>query len=331
MRKALVAALGAVIIMAGIGAAVAVADTTGTVSVCATATAARHTVAVDGVGVDTVGGDTSTNCATTTYTVPTVTNNITSTQTVTTTVPGPTTTVTTTVGTSAANYLFDDEFNGASGTEPSSTLWNAKTTTMPTGVHMDGWTNIHEDGNGHVVITATKDAAGVWHSGWLTGNVGGFSFGGAPYDVVARAQVACGPGTWSSPVWTWGAPYGAAPSIENDVIEHLDGKEPNGYHATLHNWNGGTSPSNGQLIDTGIPLCGGFHDYEAKVYADHIDYYFDGTLEATATASSVGLTNLLSSQQVVNVSLNMGGWAGTPTGSGPYSILVDYVRISSLP
>lgn len=61
-----------------------------------------------------------------------------------------------------------------------------------------------------------------------------------------------------------------------------------------------------------------------------VDYYFDGTLEASATAGSVGLSNLLSYRQVANVSLNMGGWAGTPTGSGPYSVVVDYVRVSAL-
>ena len=294
----------------GVGA-VAVADVapTGTVTVCATATAPTHTVAVDGTPVTTLGGDTATQCATTTY---------------------PTTTPATTT-TPSSSYLFDDEFNGTVGSKPSSSLWNAKTTTMSSGVHMDGWTNIAEDGTGNVVITASKDSSGVWHSGFLTGNAGGFSVGGSPYDVQARAEVACGAGTWSSPIWTWGAPYGASPSIEDDVIEHLDGKEPNGYHATLHNWNGGSNPQKGQLVSTGLPLCQGFHTYEARVYADHVDYYFDGTLEATATASSVGLSNLLTSKQVPNISLNMGGWAGTPTISGPASIKVDYIRVSALP
>lgn len=293
----------------GVGVAAVVADTAGTVSVCATSPA--QTLSDNGSPVATVAA--VTNCATTT--VPTVTVTVTG---------------TTTTTTPLASYLFDDEFNGAAGTKPSLSLWNAKTTTMSSGVHMDGWTNIAEDGSGALVITASKDSAGVWHSGWLTGNVGGFSFGGTPYDVQARAEVACGVGTWSSPIWTWGAPYGAAPSIENDVIEHLDGKEPDGYHATLHNWNGSGNPQNGHLVSTLSPLCGGFHVYEAKVYADHIDYYLDGTLEATATASSVGLSNLLASPQVANVSLNMGGWAGTPTISGPVSMLVDYVRVSPL-
>ena len=323
MRRRLLAVLAAAILCcAGVvsAALAAGAFTTGTVSACATTPG--QTLADNGTPIYTVAA--ATNCTTTTYTVPT------DTVTVTTTVAGTTTTPITTT-TPAASYLFDDEFNGVAGSKPSSTIWNAKATTMSSGVHMDGWTNISEDGVGDLVITASKDSSGVWHSGFLTGNVGGFSFGGSPYDVQARAEVACGVGTWSSPIWTWGAPYGAAPSIENDVIEHLDGKEPDGYHATLHNWNGSGNPQNGHLVPTILPLCLGFHTYEAKVYADHVDYYFDGTLEAIATASSVGLTNLLASKQVANVSLNLGGWAGTPTLSGPVSLLVDYVRVSRLP
>lgn len=96
--------------VAGIVAAAAVAAgtaTTGTVSVCATAVASTpaHTVGVDGSGVDTIPGDsqTNSNCATTTYTVPTVTE---------------TDTVTTTVGTTttpappAADYYLSDSGSG---------------------------------------------------------------------------------------------------------------------------------------------------------------------------------------------------------------------------
>lgn len=318
------------LLVLGIGASVAVAAaTTTTATNCATTTAASHTVAVDGSGVDTVGGDTLSVCATATATNSTVT----------TTVPGPTTTVTTTVGTTTTpppppSYLFDDEFNGAAGTAPSAALWNAKTGTSSSGVKWGGFSNATEDGNGNLNITATCSsnctAAGSWTSAFLSGNVAGFSVGGSPYDIQARAKVACGQGTWSSPVWTWGAPYGSAPSIENDVIEHLDGVQPDGYHGTLHNWNSGSNPQNSQLFTTPDALCGAFHTYEAKVYSDHIDYYYDGTLEGTATASSVGLTNLLSSQQVPNISLNMGGWGGTIGSETSATMLVDYIRVSAL-
>lgn len=74
--KKLIMAIG--LVAAGIATAVALAST-GTVSVCATATSPAtpgHTVAVDGSPVTTLAGQaaqTASQCATTTYTVPTVT------------------------------------------------------------------------------------------------------------------------------------------------------------------------------------------------------------------------------------------------------------------
>lgn len=73
MRRRLLAALAAAVLAcAGIGVAfAATAETTGTVSVCATATTPAHTVAVDGTDVATIAGDSASRCATTTYTTPT--------------------------------------------------------------------------------------------------------------------------------------------------------------------------------------------------------------------------------------------------------------------
>lgn len=83
-RIVLPAAL-AVLAIAGVVIGVAVGavsgPSTGTVSVCATASTPAHTVAVDASDVSTIPGATDQECATTTYTVPTVTE----TQTVTTT------------------------------------------------------------------------------------------------------------------------------------------------------------------------------------------------------------------------------------------------------
>lgn len=68
-----------IIVLAGAGTALAVA-TTGTVSVCASATVPAQTLAANGTSVATLPGASSSQCVTTTYTVPTVTT----TQTVTT-------------------------------------------------------------------------------------------------------------------------------------------------------------------------------------------------------------------------------------------------------
>ena len=215
-----------------------------------------------------------------------------------------------------------DDFSGSAGSLPSSIKWGAKTFTAPSGTVWGGWSNISEDGQGDLVIKAVKDSGGVWTSGFLTGKAG---YSGPRY-VEARAKVPCGFGTWSAPVWEWGYPFGAAPMFENDVIEQL-GKEPQAYHATLHNWDGGSNPQSGKTINTNVTVCDGFHYYGAAVFTDHVDFYFDGIKMASTASSAIGLSDLASPEEVVNISQNMGGWGGTPTVSSPVTLLVDYIRI----
>lgn len=311
LAAALVAALG-------VCAAVVAADTIGTVSACATTPA--QTISDNGTDISTVPAQTA--CNTVTYTESTVTT--------TTTVPGPTTTVTTTVGTTttpAANYLLDDEFNGPAGSLPSSTIWGVKTGGSNGSAHWNGWNQISEDGQGDLVINAQL-VSGTWQSGFLSSKT---AFGGQPYTVDARAKLACGQGAWNAPIWTWEAPYGAAPGIENDVNEQLGSGQATEYHATLHNWlSGGGQQQKSDPLTTSLTLCNAFHDYSANVYADHIDYFLDGSLVDTITAAQVGLTDLTSYQQVMNIDLNMGGWAGTIGSETSASMLVDYVRVSAL-
>lgn len=321
------AAFGCLVLLGlGVGAAaLAAGETTGTVSACATVTAATHTVAVDGTPAATVGGDTASQCATTTYTIPTVTNTVT--QTVTVTDPGTTTAQTTTTAPAPTSYLLDDEFNGVAGSLPSSTVWGVKTGGSNGAAHWNGWNQISEDGQGDLVINAQL-VSGTWQSGFLSSKT---AFGGQPYTVDARAKLACGQGTWNAPIWTWEAPYGAAPGIENDVNEQLGSGQATEYHATLHNWlSGGGQQQKSDPLTMSLTLCNGFHDYSANVYADYIDYYLDGTLVDTITAAQVGLTNLTSYQQVANIDLNMGGWAGTIGSETSAQMLVDYIRVAPL-
>lgn len=290
----------------GVGAAVAIGATSGNVA-CATTPA--HTISVDGAAVTTTPGDVE--CAT----APTVTTTVTV-----------TTTAATTTTTAAPTYLFDDEFNGAAGSLPSSTLWGVKTGSSNGAAHWNGWNQISEDGNGNLVVAAQL-VSGTWQSAFLSSKP---SFGGQSYSVDVRAKLSCGQGAWNAPAWTWEAPYGAAPGIENDVNEQLGSAQGSEYHATLHNWMSGGQQQKSDPLNTGVILCNAFHDYSANVHPDHIDYYLDGSLEATITAAQVGLTNLTAYQQVANIDLNMGGWAGTIGSETSAQMLVDYVRVSPL-
>jgi len=94
-RRAAACLAFVVIAASGVGAAYAVGETTGTVSACATASVAAQTIAVNGTPISTVPAATSTQCTTTTYTIPTVTSTV--------TVTNPTTTTTTTAPTSFTN------------------------------------------------------------------------------------------------------------------------------------------------------------------------------------------------------------------------------------
>lgn len=304
----------------------ATAGTVHTATSCTSTTAATHTDAMDGTAVATVGGETLSVCATATATDQT------------TTLTGPTTTATTTVGTTTPttavttttapppNYLFADEFNGAAGSLPSSTLWGVKTGSSNGSAHWNGWSQVSEDGNGNLAITAQK-INGVWQSAFISGKV---AYSGS-YRQEVRAKLACGQGVWNAPLWSWGAPYGASPSIEVDGNEQLGGKNPAGeYHATLHNWNGATNPQSGVPITTNSTLCDGFHVYADDVHPDRVDFYLDGTLEASIPASAVGLTDLSTWREVSNIDLNMGGWAGTIGSETSVTMLVDYVRVTPL-
>lgn len=187
-------------------------------------------------------------------------------------------------------------------------------------------TNIQLDGNGNVVITARKETDG-WHSGFLSAvPIGGYS--GKRY-IEARAKVAHGQGVWNGAIWEWAALYGQG-GLENDICEQL-GREPTKYHATVHDWAGG-GQQNGHTITTSYTLGDGFHTYAAAVYADHIDYYFDGVKQATATTASVGMSSFTTWKVVPNVSLNMGGWGGTISPSLTQAQLtVDFVHVYALP
>lgn len=225
-----------------------------------------------------------------------------------------------------SGLLFGDEFNGPAGSEPNSTQWGAKSFQSSGSLaNWNGWNNISENGSGDLVITAVKQSTGRWTTGWLTGKVG---YSGPRY-VEGRAKVACGTGAWNGATWEWDYPYGAG-GLEIDEAEVL-GRQASTWQIHLHNWTVSPQKSAGGPVSTGQALCSAFHTYGAAVYSDHVDFYLDGVKRGTLTASQIGLTSLTAFKDVVNTSLNMGGWGGTPTVSGPVSSLVDYIHVYSMP
>ncbi len=216
--------------------------------------------------------------------------------------------------------IFGDEFNGPAGTQPSHGLWGVKSYGR-----WSGWSHIAENGTGSLILTAYKDAAG-WHMPWLSGRIG---YSGPRY-VEARADVPCGAGTWSAPIWEWAHPYGRAPGLENDVSEQLGG-EPTWYHATLHYWtSAGGNLQSGRVVAATTPLCGAFHTYGAAVFSNHVDFYLDGVHTTSIPASAVHLTSLTRWKEVMNIDLAMGGWGGAIALSSPVVLAVDFIHVFRL-
>jgi hypothetical protein len=226
-----------------------------------------------------------------------------------------------TLGFNTLNTAASDEFSGTAGTKPDSIRWHAKTFTGGSGVYWNGLSNVQLDGAGNLDIFATRQSDGThWNSSWISGNK---SYSGTHY-IEARAKMAGGNGPWNGPIWEWDAPYGTQ-GTENDVNEQL-GKEPQAYHTTLHS--GGTQSS--KANSTPAILANDFHTYAAVVYADYVDYYFDGSKIQTITKSELGgKWGFVETPMVLNINLDMGGWGGTPSTSLPGTVhmLVDYIRV----
>jgi hypothetical protein len=218
------------------------------------------------------------------------------------------------------SLIIDAEFNGPAGARPSHRLWGVKSYGK-----WSGWSHIAEDGAGSLILTAYKDSAG-WHTPWLSGKIG---YSGPRY-VEARADVPCGAGTWSAPIWEWAYPYGRIPGFENDVAEQL-GYEPTHYHTTLHYWTSDDrNLQSSEEVTAASPLCGTFHTYGAAVFRDHVDFYLDGARTTSIPAAAVGLSNLTSRKEVINIDLAMGGLGRTILVSGPVALEVDFIHVYAM-
>lgn len=225
--------------------------------------------------------------------------------------------------------LFSDDFNGALDTHK----WEGKHFKAPSGTQWDYLNHATVDGNSNLVITAKK-VSGQWYSSFLAGlSSGGSSYKGPRY-VEARVKVPSGLGTFPACPWEWassgpGAPeakWGNGP-IEIDYMEIL-GKEITKLHTTVHPWLPSGDHPVGNANDVGVDLSLDFHRYGGAVYADHVDFYFDGKKIWTADMSVSGLGDLTTYPVVPCIDLDMGGWGGPVDPALTQAVmLVDYLKV----
>ncbi|MEU1304764.1 glycoside hydrolase family 16 protein [Streptomyces shenzhenensis] len=262
--------------------------------------------------------------------------------------------------------VFLDDFNGAAGSGVNTSDWQYATgTSYPGGAANWGTgeietmtsstNNVALDGNGNLLITPRRDAAGNWTSGRIETNRTDFQPpAGGKLRVESRIQLPnvtgdAAKGYWPA-FWMLGAPfrgnYWNWPSVgELDIMENVQGL--NTTWATIHC---GTSPGGpcnettgigGSTSCTGTTCQAGFHTYrmewDRSTSPEEIRYYLDGVNFHTVRANQVDATTWSNATDhgffiILNVAMG-GGFPGA-FGGGPdggtdpnHPMVVDYVQV----
>jgi beta-glucanase (GH16 family) len=255
--------------------------------------------------------------------------------------------------------LWQDDFSGASGTEPSSTNWSMSTgTSYPGGAAQWGTgeqetytrdpANVALDGSGHLRITATRDASGAWRSARLETNRTDFQApAGGQLRVEAKIKTPDGGAGYWPAFWMLGAPFRGVytnwPGIgEVDIMENSGGV-PATVHGTLHcgvNPGGPCNETNGlsEKYNAGTALSGGFHTYAVVWDRSHpteeIRWYVDDHLYSTVRSSQMDAATWAKATHhgfFVLLNLAIGGSFPGPTDAQTRpgaSMLVDSVSVS---
>ena len=206
--------------------------------------------------------------------------------------------------------------------------------------------NVFQDGAGHLVLRAWRNANGEWTSGRITTRgLKDFQYG----RIEARIRMPVGTGLWPS-IWMLGSDYGkvgwpASGSFtiaENvSLTERTNGVGPTMIRSTVHGprYFGGNGLlrdyrfSNGGRVDDA-----GFHTYGIIWSPYMIQFYVDdpANIFFVQDASSLpeGGEWVFDHPFYLLMNLAIGGdWPGNPdaTTPNPAEMLVDYVRVYKIP
>ncbi len=262
------------------------------------------------------------------------------------------------------NLIWNDEFNGSSGTGVNTSNWLYDTgTSYPGGAANWGTgevesettstSNVYQDGSGHLAIKPIRDSSGAWTSGRIETQRTDFAApAGGEMAIEASIQMpnvtgSAAQGYWPA-FWALGAAfrgnYTNWPSVgEIDAMENVNGT--NVEYGTLHcgvdpggpcketNGLGGNTPC------TGTTCQAGFHTYRVEVdrssSPETIRWYLDGVQFWQVSSNNAGMdattwANAVDHGFFIILDVAMGGsWPGNPTSSTSSGVpmLVDYVRV----
>jgi len=254
--------------------------------------------------------------------------------------------------------IWSDEFNGAAGTgvDTSNWIYDTGQGIFGTGeieTMTNSTANVYQDGNGHLVITALRDANGNWTSGRLETQRSDFGApAGGEFAMEASIQQpnlsgAAAAGYWPA-FWSLGTPYRVDHNWpadgEIDMMEDVNGLSS--VFGTLHCGVDPGGPCNETTgIGSGQRACAGcqtgFHTYRVEVdrsvSPEQIRWYLDGVNYFTVNANQVDPTtwaNAVDHSFFILFDLAMGGGFPGAFGGGPTaatqsggSMIIDDVRV----
>ena len=248
--------------------------------------------------------------------------------------------------------VWSDEFEGTAGTAPDPSKWN-----FDLGNH-NGWgngelenytnstQNAFQDGNGHLVIRAIRDADGKYTSARLqTGSPGASTHtadGHWQYGrIEARMKLPFGQGVWPA-FWMLGESFATAgwPACgELDIMENFgtfhDNSNVNNGTAHGPGYSGGKGITRPYTLPAGQRVYDGYHVYSIEWAADSVEWFVDGVSfhRVTPAALPPGSRWVFNAPYFILLNLAVGGPRtpfGTPDPKAPFppqDLLVDYVRV----
>ena len=262
--------------------------------------------------------------------------------------------------------VFTDDFNGAAGSGLNTSTWiydlghsypggpwNWGTGEVQN--YTNSTANVYQDGAGHLVIKAIRDASGNWTSGRVETQSTSFQ---PPAGGVMRVEASMklpnvsgsgAQGYWPA-FWMLGAPYRGNyqnwPSVgEIDILENINGLNT-AFFALHCGVNPGgpcneTSGISGNKTGFSPTLQSAYHTYaielDKSTSPQQIRWYVDGVNAFTINSSQVDATtwsNATDHGWFILFNLAMGGgWAGNPTAATVSGgmLSVDYVTVWTKP
>jgi uncharacterized protein (TIGR03437 family) len=247
--------------------------------------------------------------------------------------------------------VWSDEFNGPPGTPPDPAKWDYDLGGGGWGngeaeIYTNSPNNVFQDGQGHLVIRAIRDASGNYTSARLQTGSPGASTHTADLSwqygrIQARIKLPFGKGVWPA-FWMLGENIGSAgwPTCgEVDIMENFGTYHNNASinNGTAHGpgYSGGNGIGKSYTLPLGEKVSDDYHLYAIEWSPDSIEWFVDGASYHKVTPASLptGRQWVFNNRFFILLNLAIGGpttFLGKPDPSSPFpaqDMLVDYVRV----